>query len=86
MIEKELAGYHVISGLLEEFISALFNAEASKSKKVLLLIPTSFKVNTPGKSLYENLLSIVDFLSEMTDNYAMELFRKLKGIQTPEMG
>jgi dGTPase len=85
VIEKELAGYHVIVGLLEEFVGALLNLDSPKSKKVLNLIPAEFLISE-NKSLYENTLEIVDFVSGMTDNYAMDLFRKLRGIQTPEFG
>jgi dGTPase len=85
VVEKELAGYHVIYGLLEDFVGALTQPDLAKSQKVLRLIPNQFRIST-GNSLYQNLLSIVDFISGMTDVYAMDLFRKLRGIQTPEFG
>jgi dGTPase len=83
VIEKELAGYHVIYGLLQQFVEALLHPELSKSRKVLLLIPSQFSI-TSANGLYLNLLNIVDFVSGMTDNYALDLYRKLNGIQSPE--
>lgn len=85
VVEKELAGYHVIYGLLEDFVGALMHTQMAKSQKILKLIPMQFKLSANGAS-YENLMSISDFISGMTDNYAMDLFRKLRGIQTPEFG
>jgi dGTPase len=85
VIEKELAGYHVINGLLEEFVGALVTKENTKSKKVLLLVPSQYKIKE-DQGLYHNLLSIIDFVSGMTDLYAIDLYRKLKGIQNPEFG
>ena len=85
VVEKELAGYHVIYGLLEDFIGALMQNKQAKSQKVLRLLPSQFIISEE-QSLYQNLLSIVDFISGMTDNYAIDLFRKLRGIQTPEFG
>ncbi len=80
VVEKELAGYHVIYGLLEDFVGALLEPNFEKSKKVLRLLPVLPK---DDKGLYLNLLGIVDFVSEMTDNSAMDLYRKIRGIQAP---
>jgi dGTPase len=85
VVEKELAGYHVIYGLLEDFVGALMQPELAKSQKILRLIPNQFHISKEN-SLYQNLLSIVDFISGMTDVFAIDLFRKLRGIQTPEFG
>jgi dGTPase len=83
VIEKELAGFHVISGLLEEFVGALTTPDSQKSKKVLHLIPKEYKLSKTN-TVYQNLMVMVDFVSGMTDVYAMDLFRKLRGIQSPE--
>jgi dGTPase len=85
VVEKELAGYHVIYGLLEDFVGALTQPKQAKSQKILRLIPSQFLISEEN-TLYQNLLAIVDFISGMTDVYAMDLFRKLRGIQTPEFG
>jgi dGTPase len=85
VIEKELAGYHVIYGLLEDFVAALFAPEKAKSNKVLRLLSVQYSI-VEEDTLYQNLLKIVDFISGMTDDYAMDLYRKLRGIQTPEFG
>jgi dGTPase len=85
VIEKELAGYHVIYGLLEDFVAALFATEKAKSNKVLRLLSFQYSI-VEEDTLYQNLLKIVDFISGMTDDYAMDLYRKLRGIQTPEFG
>ena len=83
VVEKELAGYHVIYGLLEDFVGALTNNSQAKSQKILRLLPSQFIISEDN-TLYQNLMTIVDFISGMTDNYAMDLFRKIRGIQSPE--
>jgi dGTPase len=77
VIEVELAGYNVIGGLLDEFVTALSTPTHNKAQKILQLIPSQFEL---GRSHYQNLLSILDYLSGMTDLYAIDLYRKLKGI------
>jgi len=80
VVEIEIAGFHVIGGLLKEFTDAVLNPEAVKSGKLLQLISEQFPVR-PGKDhLYENIQSVVDFISGMTDLYAIDLYRKITGI------
>lgn len=76
VIEKELAGYHAIYGLLEEFIGALLLPELHKSKKLMCLLPNRKDLNG---NLYSDIMTIVDYVSQMTDDYAMEIFRKIRG-------
>jgi dGTPase len=75
VIEKELSGHHVISGLLQDFTDALINPEVEKSKKVMHLLP-----DFSGENSYQNLLSIVDYVSQMTDDFALDLYKKIRGI------
>ena len=49
------------------------------------LLPDQFlgPNNMPDNDLYTRLLKITDFVSGMTDSYAISLFRKIKGISLP---
>jgi dGTPase len=78
VIEIELAGYNVIGGLLDEFMAAIISPKSKKSEKLLALIPAQFDIL--NNTFYEKTLAIVDFISGMTDLYAIDLFRKIKGI------
>jgi len=78
VLEIELAGHQVIGGLLEEFMGAVLNPESPKSKSLLRLIPAQFVVD--GSSLYQDFQSITDYIAGMTDLYATDLYRKIKGI------
>lgn len=78
VIEIELAGYNVIGGLLEEFMTAIVSPKSKKSEKLLALIPAQFDIL--NNTFYEKTLAIVDYISGMTDLYAIDLFRKIKGI------
>jgi dGTPase len=89
VVEREAAGYEVLGGLLDIFISAVNEAAEGKisfrNDSLLKLVPGQF-LHTKGKSpddLYKRLLKITDFVSGMTDSYAVSLFRKLKGISLP---
>ena len=81
VVEKEIAGYKVMSGLLEEFIPAVMDGSNHYHSKLQKLIPSQF---TPiNETPYTRIQSVLDFVSGMTDLYAVELFRKIKGISFP---
>lgn len=84
VLEIEIAGYNVIGGLLKEFVSAVLSPNSIKSRKLLQLIPSQFVIDKEN-TLYENLQSVVDFIAGMTDLYAIDLYRKITGIQIPQL-
>jgi dGTPase len=75
VIERELAGYKVIYGLLSEFVGARINQKQAKSKKIECLLPHKFTEN-----MYSDLLAILDHITDMTDEQALELYKKLNGL------
>ncbi|MBB4805753.1 dGTPase [Chryseobacterium defluvii] len=81
VVEIENAGYNVMYELLDHFIpSILKSKEERKSydKMALKLLPKQF-VYENGTD-YQKVLGVIDFVSGMTDNYATDLYRKIKGI------
>ena len=81
VVEIEIAGYKIIGTLLEEFIGAIMNPNDMYSKKILSLLPAQYK--TQNDELYPKIQSAVDFVSGMTDVFALDLYRKIKGISLP---
>jgi len=81
VVEIENAGYNVMYELLDHFIPSIVKpAHQLKSydTKALKLIPKQF-IYQEGTD-YQKVLGVVDFVSGMTDNYATDLYRKIKGI------
>lgn len=89
VLETEAAGFQIIPGLLDLFWSAV-SADATqrnhrRAHKVLQLIPEDFR-GPHGRSsnqIYERMLRITDYVSGMTDSFALALYRKLNGIALP---
>nr|WP_319997849.1 deoxyguanosinetriphosphate triphosphohydrolase [uncultured Draconibacterium sp.] len=83
VVEIEIAGYKIIGTLLEEFVDAIMNTDEKDkySHKILSLLPGQYKTN--DDSVYLKIQSVVDFVSGMTDIFALDLYRKLKGISLP---
>ncbi len=81
VVEIEIAGYKIIGTLLEEFVDAIMNPDDKYSKKILSLLPEQYRPESD--SAYHKIQSIVDFVAGMTDVFALDLYRKIKGISLP---
>ena len=81
VVEIEIAGHKIIGTLLEEFVGAIVSPGNLYSKKILSLLPEQFK--PVDDSVYSKIQSVVDFVSGMTDIFALDLYRKIKGISLP---
>lgn len=81
VVEIEISGYQIIGTLLEVFIEAILNPKEGISKKMLMLIPDQYRGD--HHTTYEKVQAVVDFVSGMTDLYALDLYRKIKGINIP---
>jgi dGTPase len=85
VVEIEIAGFHIIGGLLQAFISALMQPQTMKSKNLFNLITKQFVIDTHQAKTYASIQSIVDYIAGMTDLYALDLYRKITGINVPEL-
>lgn len=79
VVQIEIAGFKVMNALLEEFVPAYLKTNRSMfDKKVVAMIPQQF--HTSNEDTYSKIRAVLDFVSGMTDVYAVDLYRKIKGI------
>ena len=91
VVEIETAGFQVVSELLERFIQILDDiaehgqGASPRSQMMVRLIPVQFvgANRLPVQDAYTRLLRLTDFVSGMTDSYAVSLYKKLTGISLP---
>ena len=57
------------------------NPNSTYNKKLLTLLPDQYKTN--NEPVYLKIQSVVDFVSGMTDVFALDLYRKITGISLP---
>ncbi|MGD1848520.1 MAG: dGTP triphosphohydrolase [Salibacteraceae bacterium] len=82
VIEIENAGYNVMYELLEHFIPPILEESDQRSKaekKAIQLLPKAF--NYDNHSPYQRMLGVLDYVAGMTDNYAIDLYKRIKGIE-----
>jgi dGTPase len=91
VVEIATAGFEVLGGLLQAFITAVNDvaernsAASARSRMLLYLIPGQFlgPERMPDSDLYRRVLGITDFVAGMTDSYAVTLYKKITGISLP---
>jgi len=87
----QAAGFQVISDLLERFTQVVDDVahrgeRASPHSRMLIrLVPEQFigPDRVPVEDAYQRLLMLTDFVSGMTDSYAVSLYKKVTGISLP---
>jgi dGTPase len=85
VLEIEAAGFEVLGGLLDAGMKATFKPESKHHRKLAALIPPQYLTLPEGTSDYERILHITDFVTSLTDQAALGLYRKIKGIELPRM-
>lgn len=83
VLDIELAGYKIINILMQELIEAVFNPEKTYSRQLLQRIPQQFEVYSAQP--YTRIQAVLDYVSGMTDNYALDLYRKITGMSLPTL-
>lgn len=81
VVDIELAGHRIIGFLLDTFITAIENPTDKYSELILSRIPEQYEKDAP--TLYQRILAVLDFVSGMTDVYALDLYRKITGMSLP---
>jgi dGTPase len=85
VVEIEITGFKIISGLLEIYLNAQYSPQKALNKKLLSQLPPQFlRKETDGD--YELLMKTVDFVARMSDSYALNLYRRLSGQKLPSIG
>ena len=81
VVDIELAGYQVISTLTDLMIEAVRYPEKAYSKLLINRVSAQYDISTP--TLYGRIIAVLDYISGMTDVYALDLYRKINGNSLP---
>ena len=81
VLDIELAGFRIISTLLELMIEAVRSPQKTYSQ--LLINRVSSQYNIRAATLYEKIQAVLDYVSGMTDVFALDLYRKINGNSLP---
>ncbi len=79
VVEIEIAGFRILGSLLKEFTQAVMHPDDHFSGLLLPFIPQQYRVDVQAP-VHQKIQTVLDFVSGMTDVYALDLFRKINGI------
>lgn len=77
----ELAGYHILYTLLQLMTRAVLEPRAAYSELLLKQASPQYELQAP--ELPRRLMAVLDYLSGMTDVFALDLYRKISGQSLP---
>ena len=83
VVDIELAGYQVITTLIDLMIDAVRFPEKAYSQLLINRVSTQYDILAP--TLYERIQAVLDYISGMTDVYALDLYRKINGNSLPAL-
>ena len=81
VLEVELAGFQIISTLLDLMIEAVQNPNREYSKLLINRVSSQYDIN--AEDIYNRILAVLDYISGMTDVYALDIYRKINGNSLP---
>ncbi len=81
VLDVELSGYQIIQTLMQKFIGAAVHPERFYSKHLISRVSSQYHIDAPD--LETRLMAVIDYISGMTDVYALDVYQKINGISLP---
>lgn len=81
VVDIEIAGNRIITYLLSVFTEAVMYPERNFSRLLLEKVPAQYAMRSDD--LYTRVQAMLDHVSGMTDVYALNLYRQLRGLSLP---
>lgn len=83
VLDIELAGFRIIGTLLELMTDAVCSPEKTYSELLINRVSSQYNIKSPV--FYERIQAVLDYISGMTDVFALDLYRKINGNSLPEI-
>jgi dGTPase len=86
VVEKEVAGFEVLPGLLHDFLLAaeqlVHQNQPTRYRHLARLLPpeTVSAVLQQPENAYARIREVIDLVSGLTDSHAVRLYRKIRGV------
>lgn len=81
VLDIELSGYKIMATLMEVFIDAAVNPTRFYSQQLIRRVSSQYDIE--NANLEERIMAVIDYISGMTDIYALDIYQKINGISLP---
>lgn len=81
VLDIELSGYKIMDTLLTHMVEAVMSPERYYSQQLIGRVSSQYDIDSPN--LETRLMAVLDYISGMTDVYALDVYQKICGISLP---
>ena len=81
VIDVELSGYKIIETIMEQMTLAAIAPTRFYSQQLLRRVSSQYDIDSDD--LETRIMAVIDYISGMTDVYALDIYQKINGISLP---
>jgi len=81
VLDIELGGYSIIETLMTKMTEAIIHPDRYYSKQLLRRVSSQYEIKSPD--LETRIMAVLDFISGMTDVFALDFYQKINGTSLP---
>ena len=81
VLDIELGGYRIMETLMQQMVDAVVNPERFYSQQLLRRVSSQYDIDSPDLST--RIMAVIDFISGMTDVFALDFYQKINGTSLP---
>lgn len=81
VLDVELSGYKIMETLMHEFTRAAVSPEKFHSKQLIRMVSSQYDIDSDD--IEKRIMAVIDYVSGMTDIYALDIYQKIMGISLP---
>jgi len=81
VLDVELSGYRIMATLMELMVEAIEHPDRYYSQQLIGRVSSQYDIEHPD--LECRLMAVIDYISGMTDVYALDVYQKICGISLP---
>ena len=81
VLDVELSGFKIMDSLMEVMTEAAVNPQRFYSRQLISRVSSQYDISAPD--LETRIMAVIDYLSGMTDVYALDIYQKINGISLP---
>lgn len=81
VLDIELSGYKIMESLIDQMIDAVLYPDRFYSKQLIGRVSSQYEID--ADDLETRIMAVIDYISGMTDVYALDVYQKINGISLP---
>lgn len=81
VLDIELSGYKIMETLMNVFVEAAVNPKRFYSQQLIRRVSSQYDIHSDD--VETRIMAVIDYISGMTDVYALDIYQKIKGVALP---